>query len=121
MVSDFFDKEEHLSEAAVREVLEETGIKAEFKNHLGFVSEHLVESNLVTQHFLLHLCQLSPLTTSITSGAEGRVAWFDLSNPILKEILVPSDYEMMDRIILNKEKNYYNCILEKIDNNHYPK
>ena len=49
------EKNEHLSQAATREILEESGIHSEFKEHLGFVSEHLVEDGEITQHFLLHL------------------------------------------------------------------
>jgi len=47
------EKEEHLSEAAKREILEESGIEASFKNYLGFVSEHLIENGKILQHFLL--------------------------------------------------------------------
>ena len=31
------EKQEHLSQAATREILEESGIQSEFKEHLGFV------------------------------------------------------------------------------------
>jgi len=52
------EKGEHVGEAAVREILEESGIACEFRNHLGFVSEHLVENGEVSNHFLLHVCEL---------------------------------------------------------------
>jgi 8-oxo-dGTP diphosphatase len=67
------EKNEHLSEAATREILEESGIESEFKNLLGFVSEHLVENGNVLQHFLLYICELDPKTTEILNDTEGKL------------------------------------------------
>ena len=64
------EKNEHLSEAAIREILEESGIESDFKNHLGFVSEHLIENGNILQHFLLHICKLEPKTTDILNDSE---------------------------------------------------
>ena len=116
------EKNEHLSEAAIREVLEESGIESDFKNYLGLVSEQLVENGIVLQHFLLHICELKPKSTSILNDSEGKLDWFnldDLNN--LKDKIIPSDFLIIEKIVKNNEKRYYNCILEKKGDNYYLK
>lgn len=109
------EKDEHLSRAAVREIFEESGIESEFRGHLGFVSEHLVENGNVTQHFLLHVCELAPKTTEIRSGDEGKLEWFPLCGiGGMKEKIIPSDYLMIEKIVRNRESNYFDCVMEKI-------
>lgn len=113
------EKSEHLSQAAVREILEESGIESEFKGLLGFVSEHLVENGNVTQHFLLHVCGLSPKTIEIKNGDEGKLEWFPLDGmERMKDKIIPSDYLMIEKLILKKESNYYDCVIEKMGNEH---
>jgi len=113
------EENEHVSDAAVREVLEESGIKTEFKKHLGFVSEHLMEDGNIIRHFLLHVCELVPKSAEITNGKEGRLEWFDLGNiEHLKNEIIPSDFLVIEKMIKAKEKNYYNCIIEKSGNEH---
>ena len=111
------EKEEHLSEAAKREILEESGIESSFKNYLGFVSEHLIENGKILQHFLLHICELEPKTTEILNDSEGRLDWFHLNHlSSFKEKIIPSDFLIIEKIVKNKEKKYYNCIIEKKGN-----
>ena len=113
------EKNEHLSEAAIREIFEEAGIKAEFINHLAIVSEHLIKDGNVIRHFLLHICRLTPKSINITNNQEGELSWFDLDMiERMKDQIIPSDFLMIQKIIKNREKNYYNCILEKIGNNY---
>jgi len=111
------EKHEHVSEAAVREILEESGIESEFRNHLGFVSEHLIENKNILQHFLLHICELEPKNMDIKNNIEGQLEWFNLNElENMKEKIIPSDYLIINNIIMNKEKIYYNCIIEKFGN-----
>lgn len=113
------EKNEHLSEAATREILEESGIKSKFKNHLGFISEHLIENGKVLQHFLLHICELEPKSTNISNDSEGQLAWYDLNKlSTMQNKIIPSDFQIIKKMILNREKNYFDCILEKIGNNY---
>ncbi len=113
------EKKEHVSQAAVREIEEETGIKSEFKNHIGFISEHLVENNQVMQHFLLHLCELRASDFTLKPGKEGALEWFDLNTlQQNKERIIPSDYVMIEKMIKNKGKNYYNCVVHKQGEEH---
>lgn len=111
---------EHVSQAAVREIYEESGIKSSFKNHLGFVSEHLIENGEVTKHFLLHVCELTPESVDLIEGYEGKLEWFDL-NQLNKDEIIPSDYLMIERMVVNREKNYFNCVLEKIGEEYFLK
>ena len=103
---------EHVSETAVREIEEETGLKTTFKEHLGFVSEHVVEKEEIKEHFLMHICALYPETTAITNA---NVAWFDLEKIQDNEEVIPSDRAMIDKIIKNREKTYYDCVQEKVN------
>ena len=113
------EKDEHVSEAAVREVKEETGINSAFKRYLGVVSEHLTEGGSVRQHFMLHFCELVPETSKVLVNIEGEAQWFGRKE--LKEMegeIIPSDFLMIDKMLLNREKRYYNCIIEKDGSEH---
>ena len=113
------EKDEHFSEAAVREILEESSIESEFEDYCGLVSEHLIENEIITQHFLLHICRLFPKTISISNNSEGELEWFDLEYIIkIKNKIIPSDFLMIEKMVLGKEKYYYECIIEKCGNDH---
>ena len=108
------EKGEHLPRAALREIAEEAGIEAKFKGYLGCVSECLEEDGKVTQHFLLHLCELTPLTTVITSHGEGTLDWFCLEKiASMRDQIIPSDYLIIQRMVNGRENTYYNCVLQK--------
>ena len=108
------EKHEHVSDAATREIMEESGIVSRFKSHMGLVSEHLVENGVVAEHFLLHVCELEPKTTNITTDTAGTVAWFDLQNlEAMKNQIIPSDYLIIEKLVKNRERGYFNCVLEK--------
>ena len=111
------EKNEHFSEAATREILEESGVKSKFENYCGLVSEHLVEDEKIMQHFLLHICRLFPKTMNISSNSEEELEWFDLKliDKMEKEI-IPSDFLIIEKIVFNKEKYYYECVIEKCGN-----
>ena len=110
---------EHLSDAAVREILEESGIEAEFREHLALVSEHLMENNKVKKHFLLHVCDLVPKSIHITNEKEGELAWFDLNMlDEMRDRIIPSDFHMIERIVRSRESNYYESVIEKIGEDH---
>ncbi len=108
------EKNEHLSDAAIREIEEETGIKSRFINHLGVVSEHIIDGETVDSHFLLHVCHLNPITTEVVSKKEGELKWFDLDKvESMKDMIIPSDILMIENFLKKKEKSYYSCVLEK--------
>jgi 8-oxo-dGTP diphosphatase len=103
---------EHVREAAMREIQEETGIATTFESYDGFVSEIVEENNAVLYHFLIHICRLNPLSSSITSTHEGEVAWFNLDELDTLHI-VHSDLLMIKQMVLSKTKQYYECKVEK--------
>ncbi len=107
------EPDEHLSDAAVREIREETGIDSEFISYIGLVSEHLISDSRVTDHFILHLCKVRPVTTKITRNEAGKARWFELEKlDELKGGIVPSDLEMIDRILLKNEGTYFESVME---------
>ncbi len=111
---------EHVREAAIREIQEETGIATTFDSHEGFVSEIVEENNSVLYHFLIHICRLHPLSLSITSTHEGEVAWFNLDELDALHI-VHSDLLMIQHMILSKTKQHYECKVEKRNEDYFLK
>ncbi|MDD4358465.1 MAG: NUDIX hydrolase [Candidatus Pacebacteria bacterium] len=114
------EENEHVSDAAKRELLEESGIESDFKDYLGCVSEVLIQNKEVKAHFILHLCELFPKTIDILNNTEGEMDWYDLDSLNgIKENIIPSDYEMIKNFILSKSKKYFNCVEEKVGNKYY--
>ncbi len=108
------ENEEHVSDAATREILEESGIDSEFRNHLGIVSEHLFEDGSFKSHFLLHVCELEPKSTKVMNDSEGKLEWYDLKTlPNIKNRIIPSDYRIIQEMVLARKKPYFNCIMHK--------
>lgn len=103
--------EEHVSDAAVREVEEEAGIETTFSDYLGMVSEHLVGDE-VEKHFLLHVCELDPEKVRLSSTEEGDVEWFDLED--LPENVIPSDLAIIENIVQG-DGGYYECVMDSKD------
>jgi len=113
------EHDEHLSEAATREIREESGIEASFSRYLGCVSEHLVEGGRVARHFLLHVCALAPRTTEIRTDAEGTLRWCALERiGGMKAEIIPSDFLIIERMVTGNGKGYYDCVLEKTGDAH---
>lgn len=104
---------EHVSDAALREVQEETGLDTAFERHLGVVSEHLWENGAICQHFLLHVCALAANTPSVTAGDEGALRWVDPDAIGALKRVVPSDRAMIQRLFVEEDTGYHECALEK--------
>lgn len=114
------EENEHVQDAAKRELKEESGIESDFKDYLGCVSEILIENDVVTANFILHLCELIPKNTNISNDVEGKMEWYDINSlDGIKEQIIPSDYEMIKNFVLNKSKKYFDCIEEKVGNKYY--
>jgi len=114
------EQNEHASDAATREILEETGIESDVKKFMGIISEHLIENNEMLKHFLLFLFELDPKTTKIAEDPSGKVEWVDLDEvKDMKDEIIPSDFEIIERMIKNAGEGYYNCVLEKVGDEHY--
>ncbi|MGI6341190.1 MAG: NUDIX hydrolase [Minisyncoccales bacterium] len=114
------EENEHVKDAAKRELEEESGIESDFKEYLGCVSEILIEKNAIKANFILHLCELIPKTKNISNDVEGKMEWYNLNSlDKIKEQIIPSDYEMIKNFVLNKNKKYFDCIEEKIGDKYY--
>lgn len=107
------ENDEHLAQAAIREIEEESGIQATYEEHLATISELLTDCEH-TQHYLLHLIKLKPATTSILHAPEGEVNWEQLDQlQIHKDKFVPSDWLFIEQIIKGAGRGYYECDLRK--------
>ncbi len=105
---------EHICEAAVREIKEETNLDTGFENFRGVVSEHVRENGNVRHHFLLFVCTLRFRGGVPVSGPEGELEWFNLNElDGIKEGLVPSDYFILKEMVLKKGESHYKSIIEK--------
>lgn len=95
---------EHVSEAAEREIMEETGLEASFRRYHGVVSEVFGE-----KQFMLHVVGLEPSGSELSAGAEGEVRW--ISQDDLEELeVVPSDREIISKV-LDSPRNYFECMM----------
>jgi len=108
-------KEEHLSEAAIREAFEETNLPSDFKEHIFTISEHLIEHDQINQHFLLNICKLTAKSDKIANSQEGEASWFDLEIlNSMKNKIIPSDFMIIQKIIKNENQKYFDSIIEKV-------
>jgi ADP-ribose pyrophosphatase YjhB (NUDIX family) len=106
---------EHLDEAIIREVYEECNIKTRWIKLCGVVTETLRLNRNTKLHYLLHVCKLKPLSFEIKPSKEGNGQWFTLEKIAeLKKIMIPSDFVMLNRLVINEPKKfYYRCEVEK--------
>lgn len=101
---------EHVSEAAEREIREETGVETEFRDRLGTVSEHLVDGEL-EKHFLLHVFELAAESRKVESGEEGEVEWLPMEE-VEDERIIPSDTAIIEEIVRG-DGGYRECVIDK--------
>jgi ADP-ribose pyrophosphatase YjhB (NUDIX family) len=110
---------EHISQAAIREVGEECGLHTHFRRYIGTVSEHLVENKKKISHFIIHICELRLKTSTLISTPEHESKWFDLKMiNEMKQKIIPSDIIIIEKMYQKKIKSYFNFILEKIGDIH---
>jgi ADP-ribose pyrophosphatase YjhB (NUDIX family) len=122
---------EHITEAAAREVVEETGApKVEDYIYRGFVSERLVNaSGDLLSHFLIFVGHAT-ITEYFQNHREGDLALFSLDEVhAQKNQFLPSDYEMFQRFLkpvtrpsvhevelLHDDKGYHLVYYREIEN-----
>lgn len=105
MVGGKWDFGEPLTEAAIREVQEETGLTTRFVALRGVVSERLAadeEGPGEAAHFLILVCQLDVVSGLAQEQREGEVGWFNAAE--IEELnvagkIIPSDYLMLKRFV----------------------
>lgn len=97
---------EHISAAAIREVLEETGTTSvDDYEYRGFVSERLVDTdgNLISQFFIF--VGHATIPNFIQNNREGNLDLFTLEAiDNNKSVVLPSDFEMFHRFLKMPER-----------------
>ncbi|MBW2970061.1 NUDIX domain-containing protein [Candidatus Woesearchaeota archaeon] len=102
---------ESVTECAIREAQEETGLKCNF-SHIASVIHERVEENKEYKHaFLFLLAVLKPETTTIKESEEGKLEWFPIDN-LQPDRIIPSDYNMIKEHI-TKKTEVTNVIMEE--------
>lgn len=88
---------ETIPQTIEREVLEESGIKANFSKFNGIVYERLMENNEFKHSFLFVITTLKTTSEDAKEQAEGEVKWFDYEELINGQIenVIPSDLEFI--------------------------
>lgn len=106
---------EHVPDAVEREVLEETGIEARFRELCGVVTESVIAGSRLERHYLLLACRLSAVGVQPRRSREGEVRWFDAAELIRVRVdVVPSDLLMLERLILRRGgSRYYRCVARR--------
>ncbi|TFG34711.1 NUDIX domain-containing protein [Candidatus Thorarchaeota archaeon] len=92
---------EHIHEAAIREVREETGTNEVVEyDYRGIVSERLIDTNkTLLSHFIIFVGHAS-INDFNEDHREGELALFALDEiEAIKEQFLPSDYEMFYRFL----------------------
>ncbi|MDY6777660.1 MAG: NUDIX domain-containing protein, partial [Candidatus Nanohaloarchaea archaeon] len=107
------EHQEHPLQAAVREISEETGIQTRPLCHEGIISERLPAQQ---QHFLLHLCTLTPENDRIQSSEEGRAAWHPYKS-LEKIDMVASDRKMITHLV-DTGNTHATCVIDQENNSH---
>jgi len=91
---------EHVEDAAIREMKEETNLDCNVEKICGIGTEILWENKKVKGHFLMFVVKLIPKHYDIIESHEGELMWVEYDK--LKELkVVPSDYELLRRYVLN--------------------
>jgi 8-oxo-dGTP diphosphatase len=93
---------ERLDTAIIREVMEETGLNAEFVALRGLVNERIAPRGADDEgaHYLLFVCELRAAAGTAREQSEGPVAWFsaeDLEDLNSAGAIISTDYTILQR------------------------
>jgi 8-oxo-dGTP pyrophosphatase MutT (NUDIX family) len=111
---------EHIREAAIREVMEETGTPTVSNyEYRGMVSERLLEPNgSLSSHFLIFV-NYGEIPSFIENHREGTLASFTEDEVVtMKSQFLPSDYEMFQCFIESGGHTLYEAELLHDDGYH---
>lgn len=106
------EHDEHMSDAAVREVREEVGIDTSFVQYLGLVSEHLNREDGDDSHFMLSVCLLRHEGGDPEETAEGEPRWVAYEKlEDVKFDMIPSDYKIVEELVQPRLMGYFECVV----------
>lgn len=108
------ESHEHVTESIIREINEECGIDCRLTKFLGVVSEIVFEDSCPARNHLLNIYEVKKI-----AGLENKsCAWFNITEIEKGMNIPPSDIMIVRKFIIERESNYYNCILT-YDNGKY--
>lgn len=110
------ERGEHVEEAVIREIKEETGIDAQFVKIKAIVSEHVYEESALKHHFMLYFCICKALTEFLPEQAESETVWLDYTRPIQIEKVIPSDRALIEEILVKNKEGYFTSKLNNHEN-----
>ncbi|MCR4324629.1 MAG: NUDIX domain-containing protein [Candidatus Curtissbacteria bacterium] len=97
---------EHIEDAIIREVKEETDLDVKFVAVCGIVVEILYDKNKkVTGHYLMWICETQPKQDTSKEMGEGAIRWFTKEELLEnKEKVIPSDFAMVQEFFLKPKR-----------------
>ena len=111
---------EHISEAALREIKEETDLDCDFVRLDGIYTEILREKREIIATFILFMVTLKPHDTNHVESDEGELRWVPLDKlDDMKDMMIENDYMAIRKLVIEKEGFYYETEMEKISENKY--
>ncbi len=112
-------KGEHIDQTIIRKMAEKANLDVKYEGLLSTISEVLTESGSVMDHFLLFLCKLKADSYGYKNNGEGQFRWFDLKDiENFKQIIIPSDFELIKRVVLGGEQANFLSLIEKTNNSY---
>ncbi len=109
------ENSEHVKNAMLRELKEESTLECKFGSFLGLVSEIFRNSAGEVKHFLLNVCKVFSKSPDFVSQQEGELDWYSMNRiKELKEQIIPSDYQILKAFHLNPPTHsYYECFIQQ--------
>ena len=91
---------ETVAEAAEREALEETRLRAKFDRLEGVVNENLIDGDQIVGHFVVFVCRLTVAETEHVASDEGELRWFTPEQIVATESrVIPTDFRMIHTML----------------------
>lgn len=102
---------EHLDDAVRREVREETGLDAQFREFCGVVTELVTSRGKPAQHYLLLVCRLWSRSTRVRASQEGPLEWRSMDEVRReRDDMIPSDRLILERLVRGRSRRrFYRC------------
>jgi len=99
-------EEESISDAAIRETKEETGLNSKFIGIKSVLHERLYDEEKKCKYgFVFFLTVVEPTTFELQESHEGELKWIDLES-IDSEKIILSDNWMIKKLLKEKTKVY---------------